>query len=82
VPGADLSCRELVELISDYLDNELPPGERARFDSHLAACPGCETYLSQVDLTKRELGRLTEDDLDPAAERALLWALRSWNSPA
>ena len=41
----DLACQELVELVTDYLEDALPPEERARFDAHLAECPGCSNYL-------------------------------------
>jgi anti-sigma factor RsiW len=39
----DLRCRELVELVTDYLEGALAPAERARFEAHVADCPGCET---------------------------------------
>ena len=53
----DLTCRELVELVTDYLEDALPPVERVRFEAHLAACEGCDRYVEQiratVDLTRR-----------------------------
>jgi anti-sigma factor RsiW len=52
----DLTCRELVELVTDYLDDALPDTERTRFEAHVAACPGCDRYVDQiratVDLTR------------------------------
>jgi anti-sigma factor RsiW len=47
----DLACRELVELVTDYLEGALAPAERARFEAHLADCPGCERYLEQLRAT-------------------------------
>ena len=41
----DLACKELVELVTEYLEGTLPPAERARFDAHLGQCEGCHTYL-------------------------------------
>jgi anti-sigma factor RsiW len=75
-----LSCQELVELVTDYLDGALPPAERARFDAHLAGCDGCRAYLEQIRVTIRLSGALRPEQLDPAAEEALLEAFRDWKS--
>ena len=77
--SADLTCQQLVELVSDYLENALPPTDRARFEAHLGFCPGCETYLEQMRLTVRSLGRLTEDTIEPGARDQLLEIFRQWN---
>ena len=47
----ELTCQELVELVTDYFDDALPPAERTRFDAHVADCPGCEIYLDQMRAT-------------------------------
>ena len=47
----DLTCRELVELVTDYLDGALPDAERARFEAHAAACEGCDRYVEQIRIT-------------------------------
>ena len=73
-----LSCQELVELVTDYLDGALPPAERARFDAHIAGCDGCRAYLEQIRATIRLSGTLVPEQLDPAAEKALLEACRDW----
>jgi len=73
-----LSCQELVELVTDYLENALPAEERARFERHLAGCDGCTAYLEQMRTTIELSGRLTPEQLDPAAEAALLGAFRDW----
>jgi anti-sigma factor RsiW len=75
-PG--LSCREMVELMTDYLEGALTPSDSARFESHIAACPHCTAYLEQIRATIRTTGALTEDDLSPAAADALLAAFRGW----
>jgi anti-sigma factor RsiW len=74
----EMSCKELVEVITEYLEGTLPPAERARFEQHLAECPGCQTYLEQMRLTIRTLGRLTEESLPSAARQELLKAFRDW----
>jgi anti-sigma factor RsiW len=75
-----LSCQELVELVTDYLEDALPPGERARFEAHIEPCDGCRTYLEQIRTTIELTGRVTPAQLDPAAEAALLGAFRDWHS--
>ena len=73
-----LSCQELVELVTDYLEGALPPGEHERFEAHIGPCDGCRAYLEQMRLTVTALGRLTEADVAPEAEEALRRAFRSW----
>jgi anti-sigma factor RsiW len=78
--AGDMGCRELVELVSDYLEGALPPSERARFEEHLVLCPGCTYYLGQMRETIDVVGELTEESIPPEAERALLEAFRAWKS--
>lgn len=75
----ELTCRELVRLVTDYLEETLPEIDRRRFDAHLAACDGCTTYLAQVQDTIRITGTLTEESLAPEARDELLAAFRTWN---
>ncbi len=75
-----LSCQELVELVTDYLEGALAPVERARFEAHIEPCDGCRTYLEQIRTTIELTGRLTPEQLEPAAEAALLDAFRDWHS--
>ena len=74
----ELSCRELVELVTDYLEDALSPAERVRFEEHLIACPGCQTYLEQMRQTIDVLGHVTEESLEPAAREQLLDLFRNW----
>lgn len=75
-----LACRELVELVTAYLDSALPGEERARVEAHLKACPDCERYLAQFRLAIAATGRLREEDLAPEAKSALLDAFRGWKA--
>jgi anti-sigma factor RsiW len=77
-PATDLSCRELVELVTAYFDGALPQSERARFEAHLDECPYCDTYLRQMRQTIRILGALTEDTISPDARDALLARFQDW----
>ena len=75
----EMPCRELVELISDYLEDRLSQVNRARFEAHLAECDACRTYLEQFRQTIRVLGRLPEESLSPEAREGLLTAFRGWS---
>src|ERR1044071_5961235 len=74
----ELTCQELVELVTAYIEGALPPDEHARFDAHLAVCRGCRTYLEQMRQTISLLGTLTEARLSPQAREDLLGAFRRW----
>jgi anti-sigma factor RsiW len=73
-----LTCQELVELVTDYLEGALPRDARERFEAHLAACDGCDAYLDQMRTTIMLVGRLRPEELDPRAEAVLLDAFRDW----
>jgi len=73
-----MTCRELVELVTEYLEAQLAPADRERFEAHLQECEGCATYLEQFRLTIAAVGRLGEEDVEPAAADALLVAFRDW----
>lgn len=77
---AELTCRELVELVTAYLDGTLPAGECARFEAHLETCPYCGTYIEQMRATIRILGRLTEERIAPEARNELLERFRAWKA--
>ncbi len=74
----EMPCRELVEVITDYLEDRLSPRDRARFEAHLAECEACRTYLEQFRQTIRALGRLPEESLSSEARDALTAAFRGW----
>jgi len=76
----DLSCKELVELVTEYLENSLPLGPKAQFEAHLAVCPGCRTYLEQMRQTVHTVGHLTEESLDPTTRDKLLALFRNWKN--
>lgn len=74
----ELTCQELVELVTDYLEGALPAHERARFDEHLANCRHCRVYLEQMRRTIRAVGRLTVETIPDEARDALLTRFREW----
>jgi anti-sigma factor RsiW len=74
----EMTCQELVELVTEYLEGTLSENDKARFQAHLKDCDGCETYLAQMRLTIRALGRLTEESIPMDAQRKLLKTFRDW----
>ena len=74
----ELSCRQLVELVTDYLEGALTPAERARFDAHVAECEGCEIHLEQLRRTVALVGALAEQHIEPAVRDRLLQAFRGF----
>ncbi len=74
----EMACQELVELVTDYVDGALAAGDRARFEAHLADCPGCTEYVRQFEQTTRLVGRLAAGDAAPPVSPALLAAFRAW----
>ena len=76
---SEMPCRELVELVTDYLEDRLSDTDRARFEAHLTACEACWTYLEQFRQTIRLLGRLPEESLSPEVRDSLLTAFRGWS---
>ena len=76
----DIACRDVVELLTDYLDGALTPDDRARLELHLGECGGCARALSQLRETIRLTGTLTEDRVPPELRTAIRDAFRVWRS--
>lgn len=74
-----MTCQQLVELVTDYLEGRLGRVDRARFERHIDGCDGCTTYLAQYEQTIRLTGELREEQIDPDARRELLAAFRDWS---
>jgi anti-sigma factor RsiW len=67
-----LTCQQAVELVTAYLDNALPAGQRERLERHLAQCDNCAQYLHQIEQTIAATGRVSVDQLTPQSRAALL----------
>ena len=73
---SNLSCQEFVELVTDYFEGALDADTAARFDAHRALCPGCETYLKQMQETVSRLGEIPVESLSDEMRSTLLSAFR------
>ena len=76
--NTDLTCQEVVELVTDYLEGSLSAAQRERFEEHLAKCAGCQNYLAQMRQTIKLVGELTEESITPQARDDLLGVFRNW----
>ena len=74
----EISCQEIVELVTDYLEDALPRNERKAFEAHLAGCPNCTNYLDQMQQAMKLTGRLSEEALEPELRTRLLDAFRDY----
>ena len=76
----ELSCQELVELVTDYLEGALSAEDRARFEAHVEPCGGCRNYLAQMRETVRLVGTLSAETVPKDVAEELLRAFRTWKS--
>jgi anti-sigma factor RsiW len=75
-----LVCQEMVELITDYLEDALPRVQRRRFEAHIAACEHCSEYLEQMRVTIRLTGRLRAEDLTAPMRDDFMDLYRRWRA--
>ena len=73
----DISCKQLVDLVADYMEEVLPDEARAEFEQHLAECGYCSAYIQQMKVTVNLTKQLTEDEIKPATKE-LLDVFRKW----
>ena len=75
--GTAISCQQVVEVITDYLEGKLPPEDVAIFEAHLAICDGCQWYLDQMRITIATVGRIDEADVPDEMRATLMEAFRA-----
>jgi hypothetical protein len=82
VPGLTITCTEIVEVVTDYLEDQVDDALRAEIEAHLALCVGCHTYLDQMRETIRLMGRVPVESLSDTARDDLMHAFRTFHTPA
>jgi hypothetical protein len=73
-----ITCNEVVELVTDYLERALPADEMTLFEQHINFCDGCIVYVEQMRSTVATVGRVREEDVPPEAKDRLMAAFREW----
>jgi len=75
----EFSCQEMTEVVTNYLDDALPPDERQRYERHLSYCAGCSTYLEQMRETIRQTGMVAgEESLPLTLREEIVAQFRNW----
>jgi anti-sigma factor RsiW len=74
-----MTCRQLVELVTEYFDGTLSWRDRRRFERHIRACQWCARYVEQMRVTVRTVGHLDVESISPSARAELLTAFSDWN---
>lgn len=75
-----MTCQDLVELVTAYLDGALSDADRVRFEEHIELCPMCQVHLAKLRAMVRELGELRERDIDPGVLVELQGRFGDWRS--
>jgi hypothetical protein len=73
-----ISCQQVVELVTGYLDQTLPPDDASLFEQHINFCDGCDWYLDQMRTTISTVGSITEEEVPAETREKLLTAFREW----
>ena len=79
-PNDEIVCKELVELVTPYLEDVLPSNERAAIERHLAECDGCQTYVEQMRQTIRAIGHVPHEPITARTRDEVLTIFRAWKA--
>ena len=75
-----MKCRDVVELMTDYLEGAMSAADRARFEDHISGCDGCRAYLEQLRATRRVAGSLASEPVPEALQQELMNAFKDWRA--
>ena len=79
-PNDEIMCKELVELVTPYLEDVLPANERAAIERHLAGCDGCRIYVEQMRQTIRAIGHVPHEPITSTTRDEVLAIFRVWKA--
>jgi anti-sigma factor (TIGR02949 family) len=80
-PHQHVTCSEVVELVTEYLERSLPADDATLVEQHLNFCEGCVSYVDQIRTTVATVGRIEPEDVPPDVRDRLLTAFRDWKRP-
>jgi hypothetical protein len=75
------TCKEVVELATDYVEGAMTPAQMTQFELHLNFCDGCMTFIDQIRRTSDTAARLGADTIPEGTKAKLLAAFRDWKDP-
>ena len=73
-----MTCREVVQLLTGYLEGALSAADRARVEEHLAGCDGCTAFLAQLRTAGWVVAGLAAEEIPAVLKAELLRAFRDW----
>lgn len=73
-----LSCRDITELVTDFLEGRMSLADRVRFHFHVGMCKPCRAYLQQMKLTIATLGQLPDEPPPDDVRDELLRRFKRW----
>ncbi len=74
----DIACREIVEIVTEYLEGILSRRDRKRFERHIGGCDACREYLRQMRRMIHAVGAIREEDIPTGVRTELMEAFRGW----
>jgi hypothetical protein len=78
----DMNCNELVERVTECLEEALERDDLARLLDHLQMCESCDAYFNEVLVTLKVMEKLPSSDMPPGLEANLLETYRQWAESA
>lgn len=75
--GTRITCQEVVEVVTDYLEGRMTPEDVAVFEAHVDLCDGCKWYVEQMRITVATVGRIEETDVPDELRDTLMAAFRA-----
>jgi anti-sigma factor RsiW len=75
--GTAISCQEVVEVVTDYLEGRMSPEDVAIFEAHLEICDGCQWYVDQMRITIATVGRIEDAEVSDELRETVLAAFRT-----
>jgi len=78
--GLSVTCKEVVELVTDYIEGRLSEQQRLDVEAHLSLCDPCIVYIEQMRQTIKTLGHVPLESLSDEAKTTLLDAFRTRTS--
>ena len=75
-----LSCQEITEIITDYLEGRMSFSDRMRFQMHVGMCKHCRAYLRQMKATIGSLGQLPDEPMPTDVRDEMRERFAAWNA--
>ncbi len=75
-----MKCRDVTDLVTEYLEGRMSLADRVRFRLHIAVCPACKRYMRQMEMTVETLGELPPLDIPDDVHGELMKHFQGWKT--